>query len=69
VPILGTTKVMMEVIRPPDPSSPGGSGVTIARGETTVEWLAAAAGLKHTGPALALVNSEVTYETVVTNTG
>ena len=42
-PGLGINRVSAEIIRPPDPSSPSGSGVTLARSETTVEWLAPAA--------------------------
>src|SRR5262249_1488879 len=37
-PTPGVNHVGIEIIRPPDPSLPSGSGIVIGRGETTVEW-------------------------------
>jgi len=68
-PGLGINRVSVEIIRPPDPSAPSGSGVTLARGETTVEWLAPALSLTHAGPSLSILNGEVNYDTTVTNIG
>ncbi|MBI2805554.1 MAG: Ig-like domain-containing protein [Planctomycetes bacterium] len=34
----GVNRVSVEIIRPPDPSTPGGAGVPIATGEAVVEW-------------------------------
>ena len=48
---------------------PSGSGVTLARGETIVDWLAPTITLTQAGPAMAVLGSEITYETTVTNTG
>lgn len=36
----GVNRIRVEIIRPPDPTTPSGSGVTIVTGETSVEWLA-----------------------------
>ena len=34
----GVTRVSVEIIRPPDPTTPSGAGVSIITGETAVEW-------------------------------
>jgi uncharacterized repeat protein (TIGR01451 family) len=65
----GVNRIGIEIIRPPDPNTPAGSAVSIGRGETSIEWLAPAASLSHTGPATANVGSEVTYDTTVNNVG
>jgi uncharacterized repeat protein (TIGR01451 family) len=65
----GLTRIAVEVIRPPDPTSPSGVGVTLARGDTTIEWLAPVLGLNVTGPPTAAVGSELTYTTTMTNGG
>ncbi len=67
IPAFGTTKISIEIIRPPEGNT--GSGVTIARGETWVEWLAPAIALSHTGPANAPLGSELTYTTAIQNIG
>lgn len=41
----GTNRVSIEIIRPPDPTTPSGSGVSIVTGETSVGWLAPAGEL------------------------
>jgi uncharacterized repeat protein (TIGR01451 family) len=66
-PALGVTRIAIEIIRPPEERT--GAGVSLAHGETTVEWLAPAITLSHTGPANAPVNSEITFATAVTNVG
>ena len=68
-PVQGVNRIGIEVIRPPDPSAPSGSGVTLARGETTVDWMAPSIALTQTGPAMAVLGSEITYETTVANVG
>jgi uncharacterized repeat protein (TIGR01451 family) len=65
----GINRIGMEIIRPPDPNAPSGSGVVIARGETSIEWLAPNVMLNHTGPASAVVGQEITYTTSVQNQG
>jgi uncharacterized repeat protein (TIGR01451 family) len=65
----GVNRVGMDVIRPPDPTAPSGSGVVIASGETTVEWLAPQIALTHAGPAAAALGQQVVYATTVTNGG
>jgi uncharacterized repeat protein (TIGR01451 family) len=68
-PRAGVNRVGIEVIRPPDPTAPSGSGIVLATGETAVEWLAPAIALNHTGPAHAGVGQDVPYTITVTNTG
>jgi uncharacterized repeat protein (TIGR01451 family) len=69
IPILGVNKVAIEIIRPPDPTAPSGTGIVVARGETTVEWLAPQVALTQTGPASAIVGQEVAYTTAISNSG
>jgi uncharacterized repeat protein (TIGR01451 family) len=68
-PQLGTNRLSVEVIRPPDPTSPGGVGLVLAQGETSVEWLAPAVALKHEGPPAVGVGQEFALTTTVTNSG
>lgn len=68
-PAAGTNNIEIEVVRPPDPTAPSGSGVVIARGLTSVEWLAPNVVLGYTGPAAALVEEEVTYVASLQNFG
>jgi uncharacterized repeat protein (TIGR01451 family) len=65
----GLTHIAMEVIRPPDPTAPSGVGVTLARGETAIEWLAPAIALSVTGPATTSKDADVTYTTTISNSG
>ncbi len=65
----GVNRVGIELIRPPDPNQPAGSGIVIARGETSVEWLAPNVAMTHTGPATAVLGQNVTYATTVQNNG
>src|SRR5262249_16354162 len=37
-PQAGVNRIGVEIIRPPDPTAPSGSGIVIGRGETTKEW-------------------------------
>ena len=68
-PAFGTNRIGIEVIRPPDPTSPSGAGVPIAKGETSIEWLAPNVTLSHTGPPMVMVGQEAVYTTSVTNAG
>jgi hypothetical protein len=36
----GVNRISIEIIRPPDPTTPSGAGVSVVTGETSVEWLA-----------------------------
>jgi uncharacterized repeat protein (TIGR01451 family) len=65
----GLTHVAMEVIRPPDPTAPSGVGVSLARGDVAVEWLAPAINLSVTGPPTGSRDAQVTYTTTIGNTG
>jgi uncharacterized repeat protein (TIGR01451 family) len=69
VPVSGINRVGIEIIRPPDPNAPAGAGIVIARGETSIEWLAPSVALNHAGPANAVLGQDVTYTTTVQNVG
>jgi uncharacterized repeat protein (TIGR01451 family) len=68
-PQLGVNRVTVEIIRPPDPTSPSGVGLVLAQGETSVEWQAPAVALTHDGPPTAGIGQETAYTTRVSNTG
>src|SRR5206468_853978 len=68
-PAFGVNKIEVEIIRPPDPTAPSGSGVTIVKGETSIEWLAPNVALSHTGPPLAVLGQEAVYVTSLANNG
>jgi uncharacterized repeat protein (TIGR01451 family) len=68
-PVQGVNRIGIEIIRPPDPNAPSGSGIVIARGETSVEWMAPNVALNHTGPASAVLGQDISYATTVQNTG
>jgi uncharacterized repeat protein (TIGR01451 family) len=68
-PVPSLNNVDIEVIRPPDPTAPSGTGVVIARGVTSIEWLAPNVQLSYTGPATALVGEDVTYTATLQNIG
>src|SRR5262249_40582295 len=65
----GVNRIGIEIVRPPDPTSPSGSGIIIGRGETSKEWLAPSGALSKTGPGARAVGQEVPYTITVTNTG
>lgn len=68
-PQAGQNKIGIEIIRPPDPTSPGGVGVVVGRGETTKQWQAAQVNVTLNGPPTAQVNQEINYTLTITNTG
>jgi uncharacterized repeat protein (TIGR01451 family) len=68
-PTAGVNRIGIEIIRPPDPSSPSGVGIVIGRGETTTEWQAPVVSLSTTGPPTAAVGQEISYAVAVTNSG
>jgi uncharacterized repeat protein (TIGR01451 family) len=68
-PLPGINRISVEVIRPPDPTSPSGSGIVIARGETTKEWQAPQIAINLTGPPQAVVGQDIPYTITVTNSG
>lgn len=69
LPAPGVNNIDIEVIRPPDPTAPSGSGIVIARGTSSVEWLAPNVVLTYTGPPAAMVGEEVTYTASLQNLG
>jgi uncharacterized repeat protein (TIGR01451 family) len=68
-PALGINHIGIEVIRPPDPSTPSGSGIVIGTGQTAMEWLAPDIRLKMDGPQTAAVAQDIPYTITVTNAG
>ncbi len=68
-PQAGINRIGIEIIRPPDPTSPSGVGLIIGSGETTKEWRAPQVALNVTGPPTAAVGQEVPYTITVTNSG
>ena len=68
-PASGVNTVSVEIIRPPDPTTPTGSGVSIVTGETSVEWLAPSVKLGHFGPASAVLEQNVVFTTSAKNDG
>lgn len=68
-PASGVNRVAVEIIRPPDPTTPTGAGVPIVSGETSIDWLAPNVQLNHAGPATAALGQNVVYFTTVKNEG
>jgi uncharacterized repeat protein (TIGR01451 family) len=68
-PLQGVNHISIEVIRPPDPTSPGGVGMVIARGTTTKTWQAPNVTLTKTAPPTVAVGQTIPYELTVTNNG
>ncbi|HXH24106.1 MAG TPA: hypothetical protein VNI78_02585, partial [Vicinamibacterales bacterium] len=68
-PVVGVNQVEIEVIRPPDPTAPSGTGLVLAKAFTTIEWLAPKVELNIVGPATAAVGAEVPYTITVVNNG
>ncbi len=65
----GINHISVEIIRPPDPTSPSGAGIVIGQGQTAKEWRGAQITLGLTAPATAVVNQEIPYTITVTNNG
>jgi uncharacterized repeat protein (TIGR01451 family) len=68
-PASGVNRVSVEIIRPPDPTTPTGSGVSIVTGETSIEWLAPSVKLNHSGPPTAALEQNVVFTTFAKNEG
>jgi len=69
IPQSGVNHIGVEIIRPPDPTSPSGSGIIIGRGETTKEWQGPQLTFALTGPPVAGVGQDITYQLSITNNG
>lgn len=65
----GINRIGIEIIRPPDPTTPSGAGVPIVKSETTVEWMAPNVVLNHAAPAIVALNQEFTITTTASNNG
>jgi len=68
-PASGVNRVSVEIIRPPDPTTPTGAGVPIITGETSIEWIAPDVKFSHVGPASGALNQELQYVTTARNEG
>lgn len=68
-PTAGTNRVQVEIVRPPDPTTPSAPGIVIGRVETTVSWQAPALALTVDGPETLALNAEGNYAFIVSNTG
>src|SRR5262249_58740743 len=66
-PASGLNRIAVEIIRPPDPLTPSGSGIVIGRGETTKEWQGPQVSVTKTGPPMAALGAEVSYTINVKN--
>ncbi len=67
-PSLGINRVEVEIIRPPQTSG-SGVGIVLAKGITTVEWLAPKVSLSVVGPPTAPIGEEIPYTINITNVG
>lgn len=65
----GTNRVSVEIIRPPDPTTPTGSGVSIVTGETAIDWLAPSVKLNHIGPPTMALEQPAVFTTTAKNEG
>jgi uncharacterized repeat protein (TIGR01451 family) len=65
----GVNRIGIEIIRPPDPTSPSGAGIVIGRGETTKQWQASQVALAIAGPPTAGIGQDIPYTISITNTG
>jgi uncharacterized repeat protein (TIGR01451 family) len=65
----GVNRIGIEIIRPPDPTSPSGAGIVIGQGETTKTWQAPQVSLSLAGPPAVAVGQEIAYTIMVNNVG
>jgi uncharacterized repeat protein (TIGR01451 family) len=65
----GINRIGIEIIRPPDPTSPSGAGIIIGRGETTKEWQGAQLSFSITGPPTASIGQDIPYTIAIANNG
>jgi uncharacterized repeat protein (TIGR01451 family) len=68
-PAMGVNRIGVEVLRPPDPTRPGGTYLGVAHSETSMEWQAPQVTLAVTGPPSAAAGQELPYTIVVANAG
>jgi len=66
-PQVGTNRIGVEIIRPPERMT--GTGIIIGRGETFKEWVSATLALGKVGPPAVSVGQQFNYTLTVTNTG
>lgn len=65
----GVNRIAVEVVRPPDPTAPSGSGIVIGRGEAQVTWEAPKVSLSNVAPPVTLFGQDATFAINVNNNG
>jgi uncharacterized repeat protein (TIGR01451 family) len=68
-PALGTNRIGIEIIRPPDPTTTSAAGIVIGQGATAMEWLAPDVKLSLAAPPAVAVNQDIPYTITLTNAG
>lgn len=68
-PASGTNRVAIQVIRPAALGGVAGQRLVVGSGSTTKTWSSPELGLRKTGPAIASVDSTISYRIEVTNAG
>ncbi len=69
LPVQGRTRLNVQIIRPPDPSTPSGSAVVIGEGEAFVDWQSAQVSVSPLVPASVVVGQDIPYVITLTNSG
>jgi uncharacterized repeat protein (TIGR01451 family) len=69
LPAPGRTRLNVQIIRPPDPSTPSGSAVVIGEGEAFVDWQSAQVTVSPLVPASVVVGQDIPYVITLTNSG
>jgi uncharacterized repeat protein (TIGR01451 family) len=65
----GVNRIAVEIIRPPDPTTPTGPGLPIAQGVIPMEWQGPQVSLTKTAPPTVVVGQEVAFTLTVANSG
>lgn len=65
----GINHINVEIIRPPDPTTPSGTGLTIAQSVITMDWQGPQVSLTKTAPPTVVVGQELPFTLIVENTG
>jgi uncharacterized repeat protein (TIGR01451 family) len=68
-PTLGRNRVLVQVVRPPDPRSPGSAPVVLDENEAVVDWQAPDVRLVPEAPPSMTVGRETTYALTLRNAG
>lgn len=68
-PGIGVNRIGIEVIRPPGPEAPTGTGIVVATGETRLDWQGPQLKLSGAAPPVVPLNGEATVTLSVDNPG